>query len=70
MNGVNRFMVGCDCNRPTLDSLQVEGFEVTKVEHPTMKKVPNWASPLIVGSATATAGVAFRPVPLTGQERS
>ena len=70
MNGVNRFMVGCDCNRPTLDSLQVEGFEVTKVEHPTMKKVPNWASPLIVGSATATAGVASRPVPLTGQERS
>jgi ubiquinone/menaquinone biosynthesis C-methylase UbiE len=70
INTVNRLMVGCECNRPTLDSLQREGFEVTKIEHSTMKKVPSWVSPLIVGNATATPGPASGPVPLASQERS
>ena len=52
MNGLNRFVVGCDCNRPTLDSIQEAGFTVTHVEHTTMPKVPKFASPAIVGSAT------------------
>ncbi len=52
MNGINRFMVGCDCNRPTLDSIQAAGFDVTTIEHTTIKKVPKWVSPFIVGSAT------------------
>ena len=51
MNAFNRFMVGCDCNRPTLGSIEAEGFEITKVEHTTAKKIPKFASPLIVGSA-------------------
>ena len=51
MNGLNRFVVGCDCNRPTLDSIQNAGFTVTRVEHTTMPKVPSsparpsWAAP-------------------------
>ena len=57
MNGLNRFVVGCDCNRPTLDSIQEAGFTVTRVEHTTMPKVPRFASPVIVGSAAVPAQV-------------
>ena len=57
MNGLNRFVVGCDCNRPTLDSIQNAGFTVTRIEHTTMPKVPKFASPAIVGSATVPAAV-------------
>ena len=57
MNGLNRFVVGCDCNRPTLESIQNAGFTVTRVEHTTMPKVPKFASPAIVGSATVPAEV-------------
>ena len=57
MNGLNRFVVGCDCNRPTLVSIQDAGFTVTRVEHTTMPKVPRFASPVIVGSATVPAQV-------------
>ena len=53
MNPVNRLLVCCDCNRPTLTSIQEAGFTVTEVEHLTWQKVPSFASPLIVGSAAA-----------------
>ncbi|HXZ72283.1 MAG TPA: class I SAM-dependent methyltransferase [Streptosporangiaceae bacterium] len=57
MNGLNRFVVGCDCNRPTLDSIQNAGFTITQIEHITMPKVPKFASPAIVGIATVPAAV-------------
>jgi len=60
MNGLNRFVVGCDCNRPTLDSIREAGFTVTQVEHTTLPKVPKFARAAIVGSATAPAGVPSR----------
>jgi len=60
MNGLNRFVVGCDCNRPTLDSIREAGFTVTQVEHTTLAKVPKFARAAIVGSATAPAGVPSR----------
>jgi ubiquinone/menaquinone biosynthesis C-methylase UbiE len=56
MNGLNRFLACCDCNRPTLDTIQAEGFEVTRLERTTLNKVPPFVRPLIVGSATAAAG--------------
>jgi hypothetical protein len=55
MNGINRFVVGCDCNRPTLESIREAGLAVTKVEQTTLPKVPRFASPAIVGSATVLA---------------
>jgi ubiquinone/menaquinone biosynthesis C-methylase UbiE len=55
MNGLNRFMVGCDCNRPTLDSIDDAGFTVTRVEHTTIPKVFKFVSPAIVGSAVVPA---------------
>lgn len=54
-NGLNRFMVGCECTRPTLDSIERAGFDVAGVEHTTFPKAPSWVRPLIVGTATAPA---------------
>ncbi len=57
MNGINRFVVGCDCNRQTLESIREAGLTITQVEHITMPKVPRFASPVIVGGATVPAAV-------------
>jgi ubiquinone/menaquinone biosynthesis C-methylase UbiE len=57
MNGFNRFVVGCDCNRPTLDSIREAGLAVTRIEHTTLPKVPKFARPAIVGSAMVPASV-------------
>ena len=57
MNGINRFVVGCDCNRPTLDSIREAGLTITRAEHTTLPKVPKFARPAIVGSATVPAPV-------------
>jgi ubiquinone/menaquinone biosynthesis C-methylase UbiE len=54
MNGVNRFVVRCDCNRATLGMIEAEGFEVTKLERTELPKAPPFARPMIVGVATGT----------------
>jgi ubiquinone/menaquinone biosynthesis C-methylase UbiE len=54
MNGVNRFVVRCDCNRATLATIEAEGFEVTRLERTELPKAPPFARPLIVGVATGT----------------
>ena len=53
MNGFNRFLVGCECNRPTLDSIRSTGFDVTDVEQTMLPKAPKFVRPLIVGAASA-----------------
>jgi ubiquinone/menaquinone biosynthesis C-methylase UbiE len=53
MNGLNRIVARCECNRPTLDSIRAAGFEVTQVEHTMLEKVPSFVRPLIVGTAKA-----------------
>lgn len=55
MNWLNRLVVCCDCNRPTLRSIQEAGFTVTQVEHTALPKAPNFVSPAIMGRATAPA---------------
>jgi ubiquinone/menaquinone biosynthesis C-methylase UbiE len=52
---LNRFLVGCDCNRRTLAAIEAEQFEVSRVEHTTTPKAPKFVRPLIVGAATAPA---------------
>jgi SAM-dependent methyltransferase len=59
MNWLNRLVVCCDCNRPTLDSLGKAGFTVTEVEHTQLPKAPKFVRPTIVGRAK----VADRPLP-------
>jgi ubiquinone/menaquinone biosynthesis C-methylase UbiE len=53
MNRINRFVVGCECNRKTLSAIEAEQFEVSHVEHAETPKAPKFVRPLIVGSATA-----------------
>ena len=53
MNPVNRFLVCCDCNRPTLETIRSAGFEVTELEQTELPKAPPFVRPLIVGTATA-----------------
>jgi ubiquinone/menaquinone biosynthesis C-methylase UbiE len=52
-NPVNRFVMCCDCNRPTLDTIRSGGFEVTELEQTELPKAPPFVRPLIVGTATA-----------------
>jgi ubiquinone/menaquinone biosynthesis C-methylase UbiE len=50
---LNRFFFGCDCNRPTLATIEATGFTVSRLEHSTIPKAPKFVRPLIVGSAVA-----------------
>jgi ubiquinone/menaquinone biosynthesis C-methylase UbiE len=47
-----RVAYGCHCNRRTLDSIRDAGFDVTSLEHDTLKHAPKFIQPLIVGIAT------------------
>ena len=51
MNWLNRLVVHCDCNRPTLTSMESHGFTVSKLERTTLPKAPKFVRPLIVGTA-------------------
>ena len=53
MNWLNRLVVCCDCNRPTLDSIARAGFTVGDVEDTELPKAPPFARPTVLGSATA-----------------
>jgi ubiquinone/menaquinone biosynthesis C-methylase UbiE len=52
MNWLNRLVVGCDCNRPTLSSIEAADFTITQVEHSMLPKAPPFVRPLIVGTAS------------------
>ena len=57
MNWLNRLVVCCDCNRPTLTSIQAAGFTITHLEHTLLPKAPKFVGPAILGSATTPARV-------------
>ena len=48
MNWLNRLVVLCDCNRPTVQSIEAAGFSVDRLERSTLPKAPAFASPLVV----------------------
>ncbi len=52
INWLNRLLVGCDCNRPTLETLQGGGFVIDDLVQGELPKSPSFARPMIVGSAT------------------
>jgi ubiquinone/menaquinone biosynthesis C-methylase UbiE len=60
LNWLNRLVVNCDCNRPTLDRIQAAGFDITSVTHGELPKSPPFARPLIDGTATPRATSAPR----------
>ena len=55
MNWLNRLVVCCDCNRPTLDSIRSAGFTVAQVEDTALPKAPKFVRPAILGTATTRA---------------
>ena len=61
LNWLNRLVVCCDCNRPTLDSIRAAGFTVTEVEHTELPKAPPFARPMVLGSATVPAAAPRAP---------
>ncbi len=58
MNWLNRLVVCCDCNRPTLDSVRSAGFTVAQLEHTALPKAPKFVRPAIMGSASAPPAAA------------
>ena len=55
LNWLNRLVVCCDCNRPTLDSIRAAGFTVGPVEHTELPKAPPFVRPAILGIASVPA---------------
>lgn len=55
LNWLNRLVVRCDCNRPTLDTIRQAGFTVTEVENTALPKAPPFVRPAIIGTATTPA---------------
>ena len=54
LNAVNRFAgCGCNCNRPTLESIGAAGFAIRRVQRDTLRWVPPIAQPLVIGSGEA-----------------
>jgi ubiquinone/menaquinone biosynthesis C-methylase UbiE len=55
MNWLNNLVVGCDCNRPPVATIEAEGFAVTRLDRTVMPKAPTFVRPLAVGVATSPA---------------
>jgi hypothetical protein len=55
MNWLNRFVVHCDCNRPTLATIEAEGFTIDRLERTTLPKAPKFVRPAIIGTARTRA---------------
>jgi ubiquinone/menaquinone biosynthesis C-methylase UbiE len=51
INWLNRLVVGCDCNRPTLETLKCAGFVIDDLIHGELPKSPSFVRPMIVGRA-------------------
>ena len=62
MNWLNRAVVCCDCNRPTLDTIEGAGFRVTALEHTELPKAPSFVRPAIVGTRAPTRHGSKPPV--------
>jgi ubiquinone/menaquinone biosynthesis C-methylase UbiE len=62
VNWLNRLVAGCDCNRPTLETLGRAGFTVTEVEHTELPKAPKFIRPAIAGRAKVGSAGSDRPV--------
>ncbi len=52
LNGLQtRVGHGCNCNRPTVESIRRAGFEITELERDVLRKAPPLVRPLVVGVA-------------------
>jgi ubiquinone/menaquinone biosynthesis C-methylase UbiE len=69
MNWLNRLVVCCDCNRPTLDSVRSAGFTVAQLEHTALPKAPKFARPAVIGSASTPPAAATGYSQTAGSDR-
>jgi len=67
MNWLNRLVVCCDCNRPTLDTVKTAGFTVTEAEHTELPKAPPFVRPAVVGSAVVALPIGRQDTPLAAR---
>jgi ubiquinone/menaquinone biosynthesis C-methylase UbiE len=52
LNGLQtRLGHGCNCNRPTIETITAAGFKITKLERDVLRKAPPIVTPLVVGIA-------------------
>jgi ubiquinone/menaquinone biosynthesis C-methylase UbiE len=56
MNWLNRIVVGCDCNRPTLRTIEQGRLTIGDLVRGDLPKSPSFVRPMIVGSATRSTG--------------
>ncbi len=54
MNWLNRLVVLCDCNRPTLSTIEASGFTVSGLEHSRCRRRRS-SSPTIIGGGRELA---------------
>jgi ubiquinone/menaquinone biosynthesis C-methylase UbiE len=66
LNWLNRLMVCCDCNRPTLDSIRNAGFTLTQAEHTALPKAPTFVRPAVLGRAAVPAETPSAAFPGSG----
>lgn len=52
INWLNRMVVGCDCNRPTLRTIEQGQLAIDELIRGVLPKSPSFVRPMIVGSAT------------------
>jgi ubiquinone/menaquinone biosynthesis C-methylase UbiE len=52
---------GCNCNRPTLDTIRASGFTITDLERCELRGAPPFVRPLVIGTATATGPAHIGP---------
>ena len=53
MNWLNRFVVGCECNRQTLSAIERAGFTISQLEQTEFPKAPKFDRPLVIGTAVS-----------------
>lgn len=53
INWLNRLVVGCECTRPTRDTLQQSGFRVDDIVDGELPKSPSFVRPMLLGVATS-----------------
>lgn len=51
-NRLNRIVVHCDCNRPTVDTLRDCGYDIVTLRDWELPKAPKFVRPAVIGVAT------------------
>jgi ubiquinone/menaquinone biosynthesis C-methylase UbiE len=70
LNWLNRLVVCCECNRPTLRTIRDAGLQITRIEHTDLPRAPKFARPSIMGTAVKPTAAGPGDVAIGHGERS